>query len=277
MGLGKMGSLGTFRLSIALICAVVSVVTAQGTHELVVVKRIEANLPEALFKSVGTRTFNVQYFRLFLDMDVKAYVIKAWLLSASPLTEAPRFEVRLLNPRTKATVKYDFATYRSGLYYRLAPVFVLCPQDYRIFVNNQELPYETFSKGEENIEIPVHGEIGPALRVLKRTASGFEEVFEGIPVSRNDEVFLQIVAGTFPTGGYSIQVNEPDVVFPVSGKRGQITLTGTFIRPGKGDVVTQAFTTPTKTVSLGRLPAGDYDVFVKIDGLGEFLRTLRVQ
>jgi len=233
-------------------------------------------LPEALYKSVGSKMFSVQYILLFLEQDYKAYIVKAW--SFKPTGPTFTYNIKLINPTNKKEYVYQFQGTRSTSYIRLAPILVVCPQSFRIFVNEQELPYETYNSQQQGVEKPLVGDFGGAtMRVLRRTEKAFEEVSEGVSVSKQDEIFIQIVAGTFPTGGYSIEVQEPDIVYPVSGKRGRITIVGRFIRPGKGDIVTQAFTTPIKTVQIGRLPAGEYDIVVKIADLGEFFRTLTVK
>lgn len=244
--------------------------------KFVLVRQITPTLPESLYKSVGSKTFNVQYVQLFLEQDYKAYIVKAWRFQPTGTTFT--YTVKLVDPTTKKEYVYQFPGTRSTSYVRLSPVLVICPQNFRIFVNEQELPYETYSKPQQGVEIPVVGDFGgPTMRVLRRTANTFEEVSEGVSVSKQDDLFIQIVAGTFPTGGYSIEVQEPDIVYPVSGKRGRITIMGRFIRPGKGDMVTQAFTTPTKTIEIGKLPSGEYDIIARIEGLGEFFRALTVK
>ncbi|HRD20493.1 MAG TPA: protease complex subunit PrcB family protein, partial [Fervidobacterium sp.] len=80
-----------------------------------------------------------------------------------------------------------------------------------------------------------------------------------------------------PTGGYRIELDDPDIVYPVTGKRGKITITGKFHKPGKSDYVTQAFTTPSETVQIGKLPGGEYDIIAVIEGLGQLMRTLIVK
>ncbi|ODN31421.1 protease complex subunit PrcB family protein [Fervidobacterium thailandense] len=263
--------------SIVLIFLLIPLVTLLAQEaKLVLVRQITPTFPDSLYKSVGTRTFNVQYIQLFLEQDYKAYIVKAWRFQ--PTGAAFNYIVKLVDPVSKKEYVYQFPGIRSASYVRLAPVLVICPQNFRIFINEQELPYETYSTPQQGAEIPVVGDFGgPIVRILRRMTNTFEEISEGVSVSKQDELFIQIVAGTFPTGGYSIEVQEPDIVYPVSGKRGRITIVGKFLRPGKGDVVTQAFTTPTKTVEIGKLPAGEYDIIVKIDGLGEFLRTLTVK
>lgn len=262
---------------LALLILLVSLTTLLAQDiKFVLVRQIMATLPEALYKSVGSKTFNVQYVLLFLEQDYKAYIVKAW--SFKPTGPTFTYNIKLIDPTSKKEYAYQFPGTRSTSYIRLAPILVVCPQNFRIFVNEQELPYETYNSQQQGVEIPLVGDFGGAtMRVLRRTEKAFEEVSEGVSVSKQDEIFIQIVAGTFPTGGYSIEVQEPDIVYPVSGKRGRITIVGRFIRPGKGDIVTQAFTTPTKTVQIGRLPAGEYDIVVKIADLGEFFRTLTVK
>ncbi|MGC8820999.1 MAG: protease complex subunit PrcB family protein [Fervidobacterium sp.] len=243
-------------------------------QQFVIVKTVEASLPDSLYKSTGTKTFNVQYLKLFSE-DVKAYIIKAWYFK--PGNDVIKFDVKILDESAKKEYKYEFRGIRDRSYIRLKPIFVLCPSNMKIYINNVLIPEEREKNPEEAVS-PTASDIGgPMVRILQRSNDSFKEITEGMYATSSEEIFVQIIAGTFPTGGYRIELDDPDIVFPVSEKRGKITITGTFYRPGKGDMVTQAFTTPSKTISLGKLPEGDYDIYVNIKDLGEFLATLRVK
>ncbi len=244
----------------------------------ILVKPIDASLPDSLFKSTGSRTFNIQYLKLFSDNEVKSYIIKAWYFQPSNVFGGNlKFKVKFVDGKNKKEYIYEFQGVRDKSYFKLKPIFVLCPSSMKIFINDELIPEEE-SKSEEII-IPVQTEDlgGAIMKVLQRTGSGYREISESDFASKDEEIFIQIVAGTFPTGGYRLELNEPDIVFPVTGKNGKITITGKFYSPGKGDMVTQAFTTPSKTISLGRLPAGEYDIYVNIEDLGEFISTLKVK
>jgi len=245
----------------------------------ILVHSVDQTFPESLYKSIGTKTFNVQYIKLFVDAEKKGYIIKAWYFQ--PGNSTINYLVRIVDEKTKREFSYNFPGIRNTTYIRLNPVLIVCPTDFKIYVNNQPIPDETLpSKGDEdNIGlIGLPSDVGGAmLRILTRADSGYREVSEGIAVSKNDEISIQIIAGTFPTGGYRIELDEPDIVYPLSGKRGKITISGTFYKPSKGDYVTQAFTTPSKTVQIGKLPAGEYDIVVNVQDLGEFIRTLTVK
>lgn len=241
----------------------------------ILVKSVDASFPDSLFKSTGSKTFNVQYIKLFSDAEAKGYIVKAWYFL--PGTGTIVFKVRFVDEKNKKEYLYDFQGIRDKSYIRLKTLLLICPSNFKIYVNNEVIPEE---KTEDNVIVvpePI-GEVGgKMLRILQRTASGFMEIPEGANASKDEEIIVQIIAGTFPTGGYRIEVDEPDIVYPVTGKRGKITITGTFYRPGKGDIVTQAFTTPTKSVSLGKLPAGEYDLYINVKDLGDFYRTLIVK
>ncbi len=245
----------------------------------ILVHSVDQTFPESLYKSIGTKTFNVQYIKLFVDTEKKGYIIKAWYFQ--PGNSTMNYLVRIVDEKTKREFSYNFPGIRNTTYIRLNPILIVCPTDFKIYVNNQPIPDETLpSKGDEdNIGlIGLPSDVGGAmLRILTRADSGYREVSEGIAVSKNDEISIQIIAGTFPTGGYRIELDEPDIVYPLSGKRGKITISGTFYKPSKGDYVTQAFTTPSKTVQIGKLPAGEYDIVVNVQDLGEFIRTLTVK
>lgn len=237
------------------------------------VKAVDVSLPDSLYKSVGTKTFNVQYVKLFSDDFGKGYIVKAWHFLQG--TQTVNFKVRIIDEKNKKEYVFEFPGTRDKSYIRMKNILILCPVNLKIFINNQEIPDE-LKKISEGIG---GGQMieGAMVRILQKSGSTFNEIQQGVSASRSEEIIVQIVAGTFPTGGYSIEVNEPDIVFPISGKKGYITITGKFHRPGKGDMVTQAFTTPTKNVSLGKLPAGEYEICVNIEGLGEFSIVLNVK
>lgn len=244
----------------------------------ILVKPIDASLPDSLFKSTGSKTFNIQYLKLFSDNEAKAYIIKAWYFQPSNVFGGNlKFKMKFVDEKNKKEHIYEFQGIKDRSYFRLKPIFVLCPSNMKIFINDVLIPEEK-SKNEEMI-IPVQtGDLGGAImKVLQRAGSGYREISENDFASKDEEIFIQIIAGTFPTGGYRLELNEPDIVFPITGKRGKITITGKFYRPGKGDMVTQAFTTPSKTISLGKLPVGEYDIYVNIEDLGEFISTLKVK
>lgn len=244
----------------------------------ILVKSVDASLPDSLFKSTGSKTFNIQYLKLFSDNEAKAYIIKAWYFQPSNVFGGNlKFKMKFVDEKNKKEHIYEFQGIKDRSYFRLKPIFVLCPSNMKIFINDVLIPEEK-SKNEEMI-IPVQtGDLGGAImKVLQRAGSGYREISENDFASKDEEIFIQIIAGTFPTGGYRLELNEPDIVFPITGKRGKITITGKFYRPGKGDMVTQAFTTPSKTISLGKLPVGEYDIYVNIEDLGEFISTLKVK
>lgn len=262
-------------LTVLVVMFISTFLIAQSTFTFV--KAFDASFPDSLYKSVGTKTFNVQYIKLFSDESGKGYIVKAWHFL--PGNQIVNFKIRLVDEKNKKEYLYEFIGTRDKSYVRLKNILVLCPSNFRIFVNDQEVP-DDFKKISEGLgEGKMLGDIleGAMVRILQRSGTTFKEIQQGEVGSKDEEVVIQIVAGTFPTGGYSIQLNEPDIVFPVAGKRGKITITGTFVKPGKGDMVTQAFTTPTKNVSLGKLPVGEYDLYVNIENLGEFLLTLSIK
>ena len=245
----------------------------------VFVHSVDQTFPESLYKSIGTKTFNVQYIKLFADTEKKGYIVKAWYFQ--PGNSTLNYLIKIVDEKAKRELSYSFPGMRNATYIRLNPVLVVCPVDFKIYVNNQPLPDEAIQPRNENDGTGLVGlpsDVGGAmLRILVRADSGYREISEGIAVSKNDEISIQIIAGTFPTGGYRIELDEPDIIYPLAGKRGKITIGGTFYKPAKGDYVTQAFTTPSKTIQIGKLPTGEYDIVVNVQDLGEFIRTLTVK
>lgn len=80
--------------------------------------------------------------------------------------------------------------------------------------------------------------------------------------SKGDYISIVVSRGEFPTGGYSIKIRS---VEKLEGEPTMIYLTVEFTDPGKGVVVTQAFTNPTALISLGNLPEGEYLVEVHVN------------
>jgi len=260
-------------LTVLAITVVFSVLSfSQGTE--LFVKKLTTTLPEYLFKSVGTRTFSVQYIKLFEDEESKGYILKAWLFQ--PLTTQQTntsFKIRAISPDGKKEYTEEIAGTRDKSYIRLPLILVILPAKYTLYVNSQVVEQPKPTTGGE-VSVPIYGDKESAnIKLLVRTQTGYRAIDEGEEVSKDDVIFLQVIAGTFPTGGYRIELNEPDIIYPVGKNPGKITVTGTFYKPGPGDMVTQAFTTPTKTIELGKFPAGMYEVIVDIKNLGEF-RTL---
>lgn len=261
-------------LAITVVFSVLSF--AQGTE--LFVKKLNTTLPEYLFKSVGTRTFSVQYIKLFEDDESKGYILKAWLFQ--PLTTQQTntsFKIRAISPDGKKEFTEEIAGTRDRSYIRLPLILVILPAKYTLYVNSQVVEQPKPTTGGE-VSVPIYGDKESAnIKLLVRTQTGYRAIAEGEEVSKDDVIFLQVIAGTFPTGGYRIELNEPDIVYPVGKNPGKITVTGTFYKPGPGDMVTQAFTTPTKTIELGKFPAGMYEVIVDIKNLGEFRTIFNVK
>uniref|UniRef100_A0A7V4NHU2 Protease complex subunit PrcB family protein n=1 Tax=Fervidobacterium pennivorans TaxID=93466 RepID=A0A7V4NHU2_FERPE len=264
-------------LTVLAITVVFSVLSfSQGTE--LFVKKLTTTLPEYLFKSVGTRTFSVQYIKLFEDEESKGYILKAWLFQ--PLTTQQTntsFKIRAISPDGKKEYTEEIAGTRDKSYIRLPLILVILPAKYTLYVNSQVVEQPKPTTGGE-VSVPIYGDKESAnIKLLVRTQTGYRAIDEGEEVSKDDVIFLQVIAGTFPTGGYRIELNEPDIIYPVGKNPGKITVTGTFYKPGPGDMVTQAFTTPTKTIELGKFPAGMYEVIVDIKNLGEFRTIFNVK
>ena len=79
--------------------------------------------------------------------------------------------------------------------------------------------------------------------------------------TENDFISILVSRGTFPTGGYTLQIESFSWLesFPVKF-RCQINLTD----PGEGVAVSQAFTNPSLLMPIGKLTAGEYIVEIHI-------------
>lgn len=261
-------------LAITVVFSVLSF--AQGIE--LFVKKLTTTLPEYLFKSVGTKTFSVQYVKLFEDDESKGYILKAWVFQPLSTQQANTFfKIRAVSFDGKKEYTEEIAGIRDKNYIRLPLILVILPAKYTLYVNSQVVEQPKPTTGGE-VSVPIYGDKESAnIKLLVRTQTGYRAIAEGEEVSKDDVIFLQVIAGTFPTGGYRIELNEPDIVYPVGKNPGKITVTGTFYKPGPGDMVTQAFTTPTKTIELGKFPAGMYEVIVDIKNLGEFRTIFNVK
>jgi hypothetical protein len=261
-------------LAITVVFSVVSF--AQGTE--LFVKKLTTTLPEYLFKSVGTKTFSVQYIKLFEDDESKGYILKAWVFQPISTQQTnTSFKIRAVSFDGKKEYTEEIVGIHDKNYIRLPLILVILPAKYTLYVNSQVVEQPKPTTGGE-ISVPIYGDKESAdIKILVRTQAGYRVISEGEEVSKDDIVLLQVIAGTFPTGGYRIELNEPDIVYPVGKNPGKITVTGTFYKPGPGDMVTQAFTTPTKTIELGKFPSGMYEVIVDIKNLGEFRAVFNVK
>lgn len=261
-------------LAITVVFSVLSF--AQGIE--LFVKKLTTTLPEYLFKSVGTKTFSVQYIKLFEDDESKGYILKAWVFQPLSTQQTnTSFKIRAVSFDGKKEYTEEIVGIRDKNYIRLPLILVILPAKYTLYVNSQVVEQPKLTTGGE-ISVPIYGDKESAnIKILVRTQAGYRVISEGEEVSKDDIVLLQVIAGTFPTGGYRIELNEPDIVYPVGKNPGKITVTGTFYKPGPGDMVTQAFTTPTKTIELGKFPSGMYEVIVDIKNLGEFRAVFNVK
>lgn len=269
-----------FLLLIIFVFSITSYAQTSAQTSGIFVKKISVSFPEYLFKSVGSKTSSVQYIKLFEDKESKGYILKAWVFQpVSTKQTGVNYKIRAVSPDGKSEYFEELAGVRDGSYVRLPQLLVIIPAKYTLYVNSQVIDGEkNDSSNGGDLNVPIFGDSEQAgIRLLLRTATGYREVSDDEQISKDDVVLLQIVAGRFPTGGYRIELNEPDIVYPVGNNPGKITFTGTFYRPKPTDMVTQAFTTPSKTVEIGKLPAGQYEIVVDIKDLGEFRKVLNVK
>ena len=105
----------------------------------------------------------------------------------------------------------------------------------------------------------ISGEINEVKEKLKKILAGESA---RSTFSRDESINLVVFRGVFPTGGYGIEINS------VERAGNTFIVRATFTDPGRGAMVTQAFTQPTAIVPLGKLPAGSYsaELYVKRGG-----------
>jgi hypothetical protein len=105
----------------------------------------------------------------------------------------------------------------------------------------------------------IAGDVNQVREELKR-------ILKGEPArtrfSGEERLNLVVFRGVFPTGGYGIRIEA------VERAGNKFVVRATFSDPGKGAIVTQAFTQPTAIVPLGKLPPGEYsaELYVKRGG-----------
>jgi len=258
----------------------------------ILVHSVDQTFPESLYKSVGTKTFSVQYIRLFADESQKAYIVKAWYFQ--PGSSTINYQIRIVDEKSKEEFTYDFPGVRNTTYIRLEPILVICPRNSKIYINNQQIPDEVVITSENvnevgSIILPT-GMSDARLTILTKANSGYKEIAQEMSVSKNDEVFIQVVAEMLSTGTYRIDLNNPNIVYPSEGKQGRISMNGSFYKIGAGPSTSstsqsstgqsstvQPFLISSDMVQIGKLPAGEYSILVNIEGLGQFNRKLVVK
>ncbi|HOH53948.1 MAG TPA: hypothetical protein PLN23_07070, partial [Fervidobacterium sp.] len=72
----------------------------------VFVHSVDQTFPESLYKSIGTKTFNVQYIKLFADTEKKGYIVKAWYFQ--PGNSTMNYLIRIVDEKAKRELSYSF-------------------------------------------------------------------------------------------------------------------------------------------------------------------------
>jgi len=98
----------------------------------------------------------------------------------------------------------------------------------------------------------VEGDIDTAREKARELITGkSEQIME---FNSGDPLNFVVFRGVFPTGGYGLKINsveKVDNIFLVHAE---------YSKPGKGMMVTQAFSQPTAIIPVGKLPQGNYNV-----------------
>jgi hypothetical protein len=76
--------------------------------------------------------------------------------------------------------------------------------------------------------------------------------------SVDEDLNLVVMRGVFNTGGYGISIER------VERQANMFTVYATYTDPGEGMMVTQAFTQPTATIAIGKLPENSYEARLKV-------------
>jgi hypothetical protein len=76
--------------------------------------------------------------------------------------------------------------------------------------------------------------------------------------SVDEDLNLVVMRGVFNTGGYGISIER------VERQANMFTVYATYTDPGEGMMVTQAFTQPTATIAIGKLPENSYEAKLKV-------------
>jgi hypothetical protein len=76
--------------------------------------------------------------------------------------------------------------------------------------------------------------------------------------SVDDALNFVVFRGVFSTGGYGIKINR------VVKQGNAFAVFATYTDPGKGMMVTQAFTQPTAIIPIGKLDKGNYSASLKV-------------
>ncbi|MFQ6136937.1 MAG: protease complex subunit PrcB family protein [Candidatus Hydrothermarchaeales archaeon] len=114
------------------------------------------------------------------------------------------------------------------------------------------------------------GEGEEALYILSGDASTIKKSLEALvtgkapptTIFREDEILnLVVFRGVFSTGGHGIEIGK------VEKAGNTFVVYATYTDPGKGMMVTQAFTQPTAIILIGELPKGNYEAKLKVTSI----------
>ncbi|MCX9012439.1 MAG: S-layer protein domain-containing protein [Candidatus Methanoperedens sp.] len=117
-------------------------------------------------------------------------------------------------------------------------------------------PLEGYAGKSEGIFTVIRGSIPEVKESLKDII--IKKAAQTSTFSVNDDLNLVVFRGVFNTGGYGINIDRVE-------KQGNIfTVYTTYIDPGEGVGVTEAFTQPAAIVPIGKLAAGDYKARLRV-------------
>jgi hypothetical protein len=113
-------------------------------------------------------------------------------------------------------------------------------------------------KGEEALYI-LSGDAGTIKKGLEALVTGKASP---ATVFTEDEILnLVVFRGVFSTGGHGIEIGK------VEKAGNTFVVYATYTDPGKGMMVTQAFTQPTAIIPIGKLPKGNYEAKLKVTSI----------
>ncbi len=116
-------------------------------------------------------------------------------------------------------------------------------------------PLGGFAEKSEDMFIVLKGSLPEAKESLNNIV--VKKAAQPSTFSVSDELNLVVFRGVFNTGGYGIKINR------VERQGNEFTVFATYTDPGKGMMVTQAFTQPTAIIPIGKLEKGNYKVVLK--------------
>ncbi|ABR31091.1 hypothetical protein SU69_06285 [Thermosipho melanesiensis] len=230
----------------------------------VMIFKVDKVLPDDLFEVIGTKSNTIYYFKLFDDGVQKGYVIKGWYFT--PNNFIGKTNVKIISSLSSFLV--EIGNERKGNYSVIPTFMLICPSDSKVVLDKYEIDQKMLKAEIGDIVMPRFNEMGIYTGIFEKKFIQ-KDIF-----SQDDEIYVVISMGLRKTGGYSLELESYEI------KENEIIINLNLKSPGKGDMVTQAFTIPSYNLKLGKLKRGKYTIKVfvrKGENIERFLKNIEVK